>query len=126
MLITFEGIDSSGKTTQLLLLEQWLRLRGIPALVIREPGGTTLSEKIRSLLLDPAHGEMHEITELLLFSAARAQLTHEVILPALRQNITLISDRFFDSTTAYQGYGRGIDLDAIRRINGLATHEVRP
>ncbi len=126
MFITFEGIDSSGKTTQLLLLEARLRGKALPTLVIREPGGTGLSEKIRALLLDPSHGEMDEIAELFLFSAARAQLARDAIIPALRQGVTVISDRFSDSTTAYQGYGRGIDLAAIERINALAARGVRP
>lgn len=126
MFITFEGIDSSGKTTQLLLLERWFQRKNIPCMVIREPGGTIISERIRELLLDPIHAEMSEVAELFLFSAARAQLTTEVIIPALKKHITVLCDRYYDSTTAYQGYGRGIDLESIKHINQLATQQMRP
>lgn len=126
MFITFEGIDSCGKTTQIRRLAEWLEMDRIRYLLVREPGGTIISEEIRTLLLDARNHEMTAATEMLLFSAARAQLVREKIIPALRADIIVIADRFFDSTTAYQGYGRGIDLDAITQINNLATDRLAP
>lgn len=126
MFITFEGIDSSGKTTQLQMLAHWFGEQGLPYLVVREPGGTTISERIRDLLLDPMHDEMHQVAELFLFSAARAQLTREIIIPSLKNGLTVLCDRYFDSTTVYQGNGRGIDLLAIHKINSLATAATTP
>lgn len=126
MFISFEGIDSSGKTTQIALLEQWLRKKNREYLVVREPGGTKISEKIRDILLDPIHHEMNPVSELLLFSAARAQLTQQIIIPALKKDTIVICDRYFDSTTAYQGYGREIDLETIQQIHLLVTQNTRP
>ena len=107
MLITFEGIDGSGKSTQIHLLKERLEKSGIEVDVYREPGGTGVSEKIRSLLLNPAY-EIDSFAELLLFSAARAQLVSEKIRPALERGRVVVCDRFYDSTTAYQGAGRGL------------------
>ena len=121
MFITFEGIDYSGKTTQANLLVERLQQLGKSVLLLREPGGTPLSEKIRTILLDKQHLEMHPTAELLLFSAARSQVVQQVILPALRQGTIVVCDRFYDSTTAYQGYGREIDLGDITAINRIAT-----
>jgi dTMP kinase len=121
MLITFEGLDGSGKTTQASLLVDHLKAIGKHVLFLREPGGTTVSEKIRSILLDRDHLEIAQTTELFLFSAARAQLVREVILPALGAGSVVVCDRYCDSTTAYQGYGRGLPLEEIRGINSLAT-----
>lgn len=95
-------------------------------LVVREPGGTEISERIRSLLLDLKHGEMDSSTELLLFSSSRSQLVKERILPALARGVIVIADRFHDSTTAYQGFGRGIDKEAILHIHAIATHGLIP
>lgn len=107
MFITFEGIDGSGKSTQARMLIDRLERSGRKTLLLREPGGTDLSERIRDLLLDPDRS-IEPFAELLLFSAARAQLVAECIRPALAAGITVVSDRFFDSTTAYQGGGRGV------------------
>jgi dTMP kinase len=126
MFITFEGLDFSGKTTQARLLAEKLRALKHTVHFIREPGGTAISEHIRALLLDKKNLEMAETTEILLFSAARAQLVSEVIAPALRRGETLICDRYYDSTTAYQGYGRSIDLRAVHAINKLATAGIDP
>jgi len=107
LLISFEGIDGSGKSTQAAMLDARLRQTGKDPLTVREPGGTQLSEAVRSLLLD-ASSSISDRAELLLFAAARAQLVDEVIKPALAAGRTVICDRFFDSTTAYQGGGRGL------------------
>ena len=126
MLITLEGIDGSGKTTQALLLEERLRAEGYPVILLREPGGTTLSEHVRSLLLDPSL-DIAPFAELLLFSAARTQLVVEKIVPALAAGVVVVCDRFFDSTTAYQGGGRGlIDLDWLRGFHLQVTGGVVP
>lgn len=121
MLITFEGLDFSGKTTQIKLLTDKLRQHQYDVLVVREPGGTPISEKIRDILLDKKNLEMTQIAELLLFSAARTQLVSQIIIPALQSGKIVICDRYDDSTTAYQGYGRGISLEAVKHINKLAT-----
>ncbi len=129
MLITFEGIDFSGKSTQARLLVGHLEEHcGGRRTVhfIREPGGTTISERIRTILLDRSHPEMTDAAELLLFSASRAQLVAEVIRPALGRGDIVVCDRYYDSTTAYQGYGRGLNLDAIHRINALAVAGTEP
>lgn len=126
MLITFEGIDGCGKSTQIERLVEWFETRGEQAVVLREPGGTELSEKIRSLLLD-SDLEMHPVTELLLFSAARSQLITEKVIPQLEQGRVVILDRFYDSTSAYQGYGRrSADPEQIAMLNRLAAHELEP
>ncbi|MFA6232566.1 MAG: dTMP kinase [Bacteroidota bacterium] len=126
MFITFEGIDCSGKSTQIDLLVRKLNAHKHEVLIVREPGGTEISERIRALLLDLKHGEMDSGTELLLFSASRSQLVSERILPALAQGTIVIADRFHDSTTAYQGYGRGIDIESIMHIHAIATHGLIP
>ena len=125
-LITFEGIDFSGKSVQANLLHGALKDRKLPVLILREPGGTELSEKVRSVLLDNANHKMSAMTEVLLYSAARAQMVRENILPNLEKGTVVICDRYFDSTTAYQGFGRRIDLDFIKKLNNFATEEVVP
>ncbi len=121
MFITFEGLDFSGKTTQANLLAERLRERKRTVRMLREPGGTDISERVRTILLDTSLHAMTDTAELLLFSASRAQLVEEVIVPSLRRGEVILCDRFHDSTTAYQGYGRGLDLDAIRHIHAVAT-----
>lgn len=127
MFVTFEGVDRSGKTTQATLLSETLHARGDKIVhLIREPGGTAISERLREILLDKEHLDLSEITELFLFSASRAQLVRQVIAPALRRGEIVVCDRFSDSTTAYQGYGRGVNLDAVRQINAVATDGIVP
>ncbi len=126
LFITFEGGEGSGKTTQLRLLAR--RLRAFPEEVVetRDPGGTTIGKEIRTLLLSPESVRMSESAELLLYEASRAQLVREVIAPALARGAIVLSDRFTDSTLAYQGYGRGLDRNLIHRLNQLATAGLRP
>jgi dTMP kinase len=126
LFITFEGVEGSGKTTQAKMLARWLKAQGQKVLLTREPGGPYISEKIRSILLDARHHEMHPLTELLLLEASRSQHVHQVIAPALASGAIVICDRFADSSTAYQGYGRRMDLDAVRRLNDIATAGCRP
>lgn len=126
LFITFEGVDFCGKTTQVRCLERHLISRGHELVVVREPGGTDISEKIRDILLDKRNVRMKAITEMLLYQASRAQITGEVILPALEEGKTVICDRYFDSTTAYQGYGRGLDLELIQKVSQLASSSLRP
>ncbi len=125
MFITFEGIDGAGKSTQVKKLRKYLTEKGHEVLTLREPGGTVVAENIRDLLLTSKH-DITPIGELLLFSASRAELVQNVILPAIESGITVIADRFYDSTTAYQGYGRGIDLQLLRQINSIATFGLEP
>ena len=126
LLITIEGIDGSGKSTQINFIKNYLEQIGCNVLVTREPGGTEISEKIRSIILDPANKNMGPITELLLYASARAQLVFEVIKPALYAGNIVVCDRFIDSTIAYQGYGRGINIDSIICVNNLALQGVQP
>ncbi len=123
--ITFEGTDASGKTTQIGLLSEYLEKKGVPHIVTREPGGTTIGEKIRTIILDKENSEMLPATEALLYAASRAQLTGQVVRPALREGKVVISDRFLDSSIAYQGYGRNLG-DMIRRINEPAVEGLKP
>ena len=127
IIVSFEGIDASGKTTQISRLEAWLHEQGFDVLVRREPGGTALGEKIRDILLDPRWREMHARTEFLLYSASRAQLVEKDLLPFLeKERSVVLLDRFYDSSTAYQGAGRGLDLNDVKRVNRFATAELRP
>ena len=126
MFISFEGIDGSGKSTQAKLLVKRLEEQNRKVLFLREPGGTEISEQIRNILLNKKNLKMTQITELLLFSASRAQLVSEVIKPALLNNVVVITDRYVDSTTVYQGHGRGLHLGGIKGINSLATTGVMP
>ena len=125
-LITIEGIDGSGKTTQIQLLEQELKRIRVQFITFREPGGTKLSEKIREILLDKKNIELSSTAESLLFAAARAQLTTEKIKLALGKGTFVICDRFIDSTIAYQGYGRGLDINNLEMINNIATDGLTP
>jgi dTMP kinase len=126
LFITFEGLDFSGKSTQVGLLADTLTQSGAKTLVIRDPGGTAIGERIRSVLLDKDVLNMSDFTELFLFSASRSQLVQEIIKPALKKGTIVVSDRFYDSTTAYQGWGRGLSLDAINAINRVAADDLVP
>jgi dTMP kinase len=126
MFISFEGIDFCGKSTQVELLRDYLTKQQKKVHLIREPGGTEISEKIREILLDKKNNIMVMETEIFLFSASRAQLVREVIRPFLQSGYFVISDRFHDSSTAYQGFGRGLSVDAILNIHNLAIGETIP
>lgn len=126
MFITFEGPDGSGKTTQIQLLVDWLREQGYEVVLTREPGGTEIGDGIRAVLHDPTHTAMDARTEILLYSADRAQHVAQHIRPALAAGKIVISDRYADSTLAYQGYGRQLDLDALRTITAFATGGLTP
>jgi dTMP kinase len=125
-LLTFEGLDGSGKSTQITALADLLGEKGREVIVLREPGGTTISERIRDLLLDVNLKEMDTLAELLLYEASRAQLIAEQIRPALAEGLVVILDRFYDSSTAYQGYGRGLDLDLLRELHRVIANGVEP
>ncbi len=124
--ITLEGGEGSGKTTQLRALLTHLRALEQEAVETRDPGGTSIGNQIRNLLLDGENARMGPLAELLLYEASRAQLVQEIVRPALEAGRIVVCDRFADSTLAYQGYGRGLDLDLIRRLNDLATCGIRP
>lgn len=126
MFITFEGIDFSGKSTQVELLKNYLTSKNKKVQILREPGGTEISEEIRKILLDKKHNKMEIETEILLFAASRAQIVREKIRPYLAEGFYVISDRFHDSTTAYQGYGRGIPVEIVKHINQLAVGSTLP
>lgn len=124
--ITFEGVEGSGKTTQIQRLKKYLTQRGIPCKVTREPGGCPIGEKVRKILLNPDHREMVPMSELLLYEAARAQHVNDMIKPFLKKGGVILCDRFNDATLAYQGYGRRIDLRWIERLNHLSSQGIRP
>ena len=126
MFISFEGIDFSGKSTQCQLLKSFLSDRGQDVLLLREPGGTLISEKIRNILLDKNNEKMKALTEFLLYSASRAQLVEEVIKPALAKGQFVICDRYADSSTAYQGHARGLGIDLVETVNRIATRGITP
>ena len=126
LFITMEGVEGCGKSTQTELLRQYLADQGREVIVTREPGGTPIAEAIRALLLDPENRDMGPVAELLLYEAARAQHVDERIRPALAAGAVVLSDRFADSTTAYQGAGRCLDRDVIRELHQIATRGVWP
>ena len=126
LFITVEGIDGCGKSTQARLIAAALAAAGHDVLRLREPGGVKISEQIRAILLDPAHAEMGDVCELLLYEAARAQLVHQVIRPALAAGKTVVCDRFYDSTTAYQAFADGLDRNMVSQANELAVDGCRP
>jgi len=124
--ITFEGIEGSGKSTQIALLANYLTARGIRNVLTREPGGTLIGDQVRKILLDPANRSLDPTAELLLYAASRAQHLREIILPALANGMTVLCDRFSDATLAYQGYGRGLDIEMIRSLDRIVTTGMRP
>ena len=126
MFVTFEGIEGCGKTTQMGLAAERLTSEGYPVVQTREPGGTRIGEQIRTVLLSPEHGNMSPVAELFLYEACRAQLVAELVRPELEKGALVLCDRYFDATTAYQGYGRGLDLDLIERLNDAAGQGIAP
>ena len=126
MFITLEGPEGSGKTTQARLLAAWLRDQGYQVTLTREPGGTDIGDQIRAVLHDLKNSAIDPRTEILLYSASRAQHVAQRVRPALAAGEIVVSDRYADSTLAYQGYGRGLDLETLRRITGFATGGLTP
>lgn len=126
LFITFEGLEGCGKTTQAKMLFDFLTKQKIPSIYTKEPGGTKIGDKIRKILLDQKYDGMDYKTEMLLFLASRAENVRLIILPALEKGKVVISDRFYDSTTAYQGYGRGIDVKIINNLNSLVVDKTIP
>ncbi|NMB57682.1 MAG: dTMP kinase [Chloroflexi bacterium] len=126
MFITFEGPDGCGKSTQIAPLADYLRSKGRTVYTTREPGGTEISDQVRKIIMAMKNTSMHPRTELLLFLSARAQLVEEVIRPRLAAGEIVISDRYADSTLAYQGYGHGVDRDVIRSLLAFATGGLKP
>ncbi|MBN1232329.1 MAG: dTMP kinase [Candidatus Coatesbacteria bacterium] len=126
LFITFEGIEGSGKTTQVHILKNKLQKAGFTVVQTREPGGTPLGEKIRQLLLDPSNTDIKPLTELLLYMASRAQHYKELIVPALERGEIVISDRFLDASVAYQGAGRQIKIEWIKTLNDICLEGNKP
>ncbi|UCG92207.1 MAG: dTMP kinase [candidate division WOR-3 bacterium] len=124
--ITFEGVEGSGKTTQAEALVEWLQEKKVPHIFVREPGGTRIGEKIREILLALEHREMHPTCEVLLFLAARSQLSYERILPAIQGKKVVVSDRFADSTYAYQTHARSLPERLMAVFNRFATAGIKP
>jgi dTMP kinase len=124
--ITLEGIEGSGKSTQISLLANHLKSLGIPVVLTREPGGTLIGEQVRKILLDPENTTLDPKAELLLYAASRAQHLNEVILPHLGSPAVVLCDRFADATLAYQGYGRNLDIDLIRTLDRIVCEGLRP
>jgi dTMP kinase len=125
-LISFEGIEGCGKSTQAKLLYEYLKTKAIPCILVREPGGTQIGEAIRKILLDENNIKMSPKTELFLYLAARTQLLAEIIFPALKEGKVVLCDRFSDSTLAYQGGGRNLGLEKVSQINKYATDKLKP
>jgi len=126
MLITLEGIEGSGKTTQLKNITAYLDRNGYDTIVTREPGGTAIGEKIRAILLNPACEGMEPLTELFLYEADRVEHIKKKIIPALAAGKTVLCDRFYDATVVYQGYARGLDLEFIQRVHRLILEDLKP
>jgi len=126
VLITFEGIEGCGKSTQAGLFSDWLTHRGIDCVLTREPGGTALGEQIRKILLHLSNTDIDPLSELLLYLASRAQIVREVIIPSLKAGKVVLVDRFYDSTVAYQGWGRGLDKQMILEMNQYTTAGIVP
>ena len=126
LFITFEGCEGCGKSTQAIALYRRLVSRGIPAVLTHEPGGTALGNRLRHVLKKSMQDKISALSELFLFAACRIQIVSEIISPGLKQDKVVICDRFSDSTLAYQGYGRGLNLETIEEINDLATEDIKP
>jgi len=124
--ISFEGIDGSGKTTQIKLLEKYLKSRDVPVVVAREPGGTEVGESIRQVLLKSGNTALRPLSELLLYNASRHQNLYQRVLPALEAGYWVLSDRYVDASMAYQGYGRGVDVSLIDQLNNMVINQHMP
>jgi dTMP kinase len=126
MFITFEGIEGSGKTTQIRHAAEFLKQKGMECVITREPGGTATGLKIRAILLDPESRGMDPSAELLLYMADRAEHINRVVKPSLSDGKTVLCDRYFDATVAYQGYARGLEIDFLKRLHSLVINDLKP
>ncbi|MFO7667881.1 MAG: dTMP kinase [Desulfobacterales bacterium] len=126
MFITFEGIEGSGKTTQIRHVSEFLKLKGKDCVTTREPGGTSTGRKIRSILLDPENKGMDPVAELLLYMADRVEHVNKVIKPSLSDGKTVLCDRYFDATVVYQGYARGLSIDLLMKLHKLILNDLKP
>jgi dTMP kinase len=126
MFISFEGIEGSGKTTQIHHMDKFFQNNGQDCVITREPGGTRIGEKIRAILLDPASKDMDPLTELLLYTADRAQHIKEFVSPFLSAGKTVLCDRFYDATVVYQGFARGLDIGLIDKLHNLLFENLKP
>ena len=126
MFITLEGIEGSGKTTQMNNIVTYLEKRGIECITTREPGGTLIGEKIRAILLSPENKDLHPVAELLLYMADRAQHLHALIKPSLAGGVSVLCDRYFDATLVYQGYARGLNTDLIEKLHRQLLEDFKP
>ena len=126
MFITLEGIEGSGKTTQIRRLAEFLEDKGVDCVTTRQPGGTLIGENIRSILLDPANSALEPLAELLLYMADRAQHINELIRPALKNGKTVVCDRYFDATLVYQGFARGLSIELIGQLHQLLFDDLKP
>ena len=126
MFITFEGIEGSGKTTQIQNIAEFLRSRGRDCLITQEPGGTRIGEKVRAILLDPQSKDMDPMTELLLYKADRVQHVKKLVIPSLSSGKIVLCDRYFDATVVYQGFARGIDVKLINTLHKLILDDLKP
>ena len=126
MFITLEGIEGSGKTSQIKHIVDFLNTHGVRCITTREPGGTIIGEKIRAILLDPENKNLDPVTELLLYNADRVEHINKIIIPSLSSGTTIICDRYFDATIAYQGYARGLNIPLIKQLHTLATENLKP
>lgn len=126
MFITLEGIEGSGKTTQIPNIVTYLRNQGHDCVVTREPGGTEIGQKIRAILLDPDSTDLDPLAELLLYTADRAQHIHEIVRPSLARGKTVLCDRYFDATVVYQGYARGLDIDLVNGLHKMVLDDLKP
>ena len=126
MFITLEGIEGSGKTTQIPNIVEYLRGKGHDCVVTREPGGTKIGQKIRAILLDPDSVDLDPLSELLLYTADRAQHLHEIVYPSLKKGKTVLCDRYFDATVVYQGFARGLDINLINGLHKMVLDDLKP
>jgi dTMP kinase len=126
LFISIEGLDGSGKTTQVKHIQEYLHSKNIKTLLLREPGGTKIGEKVRDILLDARNTEMDSVAEMLLYASSRAQIMAEKVIPALEDGIAVICDRFIDSSIAYQGYGRQLDINEVYNVNFTAVRHILP
>ncbi len=126
MFITFEGIEGSGKTTQIKYLADYLSSKGYDCIMTREPGSTNIGKKIRGILLDPENNDLDPVAELLLYMADRIQHVKQMIIPALHEGKTVLCDRYTDSTLVYQGFARGLDIELIKKLHSLLINDLKP